>query len=65
MVSDHDATLYGELKLPFFRNDELCLKTGYIDERRLNKKCLYITVNDVACKLFVHSVSIVGISIFC
>ena len=31
-----DATLYGELKLPFLRNYELYFKIGYISEQRLN-----------------------------
>ena len=31
-----DATLYGELNLPFLQNDELYFKIGYIAEWRLN-----------------------------
>ena len=60
------AILYAELKLPFFRNDELYFRIYHINRCRLNISFfLNSMVSDVACTVIVHFVSVMTISIFC
>ena len=60
-----EATLFGELKQPFFKNDELFQNCLYGWMKNECKFVLDIMENYFTCNGIVHNVSIMKVSIFC